>query len=468
MEKSEKSNSKKYKILVFVALVLALVTEFILVQSKTFSQFAIGNVAILFGIFAFIGMHFVVGFKKLYNYIIDNRYKLSIVLIIVSTIVGFLQNSIGIKEWLLATNMPLCLWWNIKFYAIILASYELMLVITNNRNMAAVGSVVISCSGAIQWNFEYITPIIIGEAIVALLSKIIKDEDPNNNKKILMSCMTILLSFAYMQTTSSFAITFSYIWIALVIWILIKNRKSKNFILCLGTTIGSLISAIVSLKYVDFGYRLDSVENTKSASYLFTYLYNILLPYMDIEKKYLFGNFISLFPIPMLVALYYLYKHENHTEFLLPVTIVTVLETIFCISGFPKVISQTLGFEGISVVRCSVAVNYANLLLIFYIISNIDEIFKLKTAIKLTLASACMLAFINYPVEISKIKFLYLFSAELCTLCILFYNYSNKKYTRMLLFTLTLLTLASGVLVNPIVKDKADTVLAPTVIEEIN
>lgn len=461
MRESEKNNLKKYKILVLVALVLALVTEFILVQSKSFSQFAIGNVAILFGIFAFVGMHFVVGFKKLYNYIIDNRYKLSIVLIIVSTIVGFLQNSIGVKEWILATNIPLCLWWNIKFCAIILASYELMLVITNNRNISAVGSIVISCSGAIQWNFEYINPIIIGEIIVVLLNKIITSEDSND---ILLSCITIFLSFVYMQTTNSFAILFAYIWIALIIWILIKNRDKKNYILTLGIAIASIISMFVSFKFVDFGFKYDPIENDRSASYLFTYIYNILLPYTNMEKKYLFGNFISLFPIPMLVALYYLYKHDDHTEFLLPITIVTVVETIFCISGFPKIISQILGFNNMSVVRCTVAVGYANLLLIFYIISNIDGIFKLRKAMQLTIISVCILPFIHYPVEFTALKYIYLFSGELCTLFILFYNYSNKKYAKVLLFTMIVLTLISGIPVNPVLKDKNQMITAHEVI----
>lgn len=461
MRRSEKGNSKKYKILVIIALILALVVEFILVKSNTFSQFAIGNVIALFGVFAFIGMHFVVGFKKLYDYIIDNRYKLSIVLIIASTIVGFLQNSIGIKEWILATNIPLCLWWNIKFCAIILASYEFMQVITNNRNISMIGSIVISCSGAIQWNFEYINSIIIGEIIIVLLNKIITSESSNNS---LLSCITILLSFIYMQTTNSFAISFVYIWIALAVWILIKNREESNYILTLGIAIASAISMFVSFKFVDFEGKFDPIENDKSASYLFTYIYNVLLPFADMEKKYLLGSFISLFPIPMLVSLYYLYKHDDHTEFLLPVTLVTVLETIFCISGFPKAISQIVGFNNISVVRCAVAVSYANLLLIFYIISNIEEIFKLKRAMQLTIISVCILPFIHYPIEFTALKYIYLFSGELCTLFILFFNYSNKKYTKVLLFTMVVFTLISGIFVNPIIKDKNQMITAPEII----
>lgn len=468
--RNEKECSKKYVILGIVALILAIIIEFILVKSNTFSTLAIGNILAIFGIILFIGLHFVVGFRKLYNYIIDNRYIISIVLIIVSTIIGFMQNTMGIKEWILATNIPLCLWWNIKFFALILASYEFMQIITNNRNISAIGAVIISMSGAIQWNFEYINSIILGEIIIVLLNNLI-----NSNKvkeKIINSCAITILSFLYMQTTISFAIAFLYIWIALIIWLLIKNRKKINENRVKGCLIGtilfSLIASVYSLKFIHSRFQYDPIENSRGASYLFTYIYNIFLPFTNIEKKYFYGNFISLFPIPMLVSLYYLYKNDKHVEFLLPITIVTVIETIFCISGFPKVINNILGFNNITVARCSIAVNFANLLILFYIVSNIDEIFKLKNAIKLTLISVCILAFISYPVEFATRKFLYLFATELCTLFLLFYNYGNKKYRKSLLFIMVAFTLISGVFVNPIVKDKAQIITAPIVEEVVN
>ena len=466
MKKSENKNSKKLVILGVVALVLALIIELILVESKTFSQFSIGNVLVLFGLVTFIALHFVIGFRKLYNFIIDNRYIISIVLIIVSCIVGFMQNTIGIKEWIFTTNVPLCLWWNIKFFAIILASYELMLVITESRNVSTIFACIISMSGAVQWNFEYINPIILGEIVIVLFNNLIKLDDMK--KKLFNSCGIIVLSFIYMQTTLSVAIAFSYIWIALIIWLLIKNKDNlKENAKCLaGTILLSIISIVVSLVTIDLGFRYDPIQKTRGASYLFTYIYNILLPFTDMEKKYLYGNFISIFPIPMLVAIYYLYKHDDHIEFLLPVTIVAVLETIFCISGLPAVISKVLGFNDISVVRVSIAVNYANLLLIFYIISNINEIFKLRIATKLTLLSVCILVFIRYPIEFSSRNLLYLFAAELCTLFILFYNYGNKKYTRVLLFFMILFTLISGITVNPILKDKGATLATSVVIVE--
>lgn len=405
----------------------------------------------------------------MYNYIIDNRYIISIVLIIVSTIIGYMQNNISIKEWIFATNIPLCLWWNIKFVVLLLASYELMQIITNNRNLSIVSSAIISMSGAIQWNFEYINSIIIGEIIIVFLNNLL---NTNVVKLKMINAFGIaILSFLYMQCTVSFAIAFLYVWIALIIWLVIKNKtrlkENKTSYYLIGTIFISAILMFISLKFVNLGFKYDPVEApTRGFSYLFTYVYNILLPFVDIQKKYLYGNFISLFPIPMLVSLYYLYKKEEHTEFLLPITIVSVLETIFCISGFPNIVSKIFGFDEVNIIRASIAVNYMNLLLVFYMISNIDEIFKLRTAVKLTLISACLLAFIGYPSAISARGYIYIFAAELCVLFLLFYNYGNKKYKKVLLFFMLLFTLIAGIFVNPIVKDKNTELFAPAVIIE--
>lgn len=461
--KNTKSNQKKYIILCTVSLVLAIITEYILVSSGTFSQFSIGNILVIFGITAFLSLHFIIDKKKMYNYIIDNRYIISIVLIVVSTIVGFLQNTVSLKEWIFATNMPLCLWWNIKFFAIILASFEFWMIITKDRKLSGIGSVLIVFSGAIQWNFEYIDSIIIGEIIIVLLNKMLTE---NKNVKMYF-VINMILSFIYMQTAIYFAISLAYIWLAIAIWLLIKNKKSKNFSLCLISSVIDVVLMVISCKFVNFGFKADPILQTRSVFLLFTYPYNILLPFTNVESKYLFGNFISLFPIPLIISLYYLYKNDDHTEFLLPITIVTVIETIFCISGFPNVIAKILGFEEVSAVRVAVVVNFANLILLFYIISNMEISMKIDIAMKLTIISVVivgvLVATINNSLGIFFKNSVYIISAELGALYLLFYNYKNKKYKKMLLFILVTLTLVSGIFVNPIVKDKNETIVAPKV-----
>jgi hypothetical protein len=474
MSKRKKENiSKKYKILILVAIILSLVLEFIFVNSKVFTSLSIGRVITVFAVITFLGLHFVMGFKKLYTFIVEHRYILSGILIVLSTIVGFFQNNMTIKEWILTTDIVLSLWWNIKFFSILLVSYELFYIITNeNRNMSIIGSIVVTFSGAVQLNFGYICgSLIIGELIVVLVNKLLVSE--KNTNTYLIALGIILASYFYAFTFKSYTISFGYIFLALIIWILLKNKeklKDKQLrLVCIVTLILSIISAFVSNKLFGVFNNDLSFEETSGFAYLFSYLYNFLLPFNNIENKALFGNFISIFPIPMIVSLYYIYKKEKHIEFLLPITIVTVLETVFCLSGFPDSIEKITKFNLVNTARCSMAVGLANVYILFYMLGNIEErIFSLKSAITLTIITVCIVAFVPLPIAFSAKKYIYILAAEMCVLALLYYNFGDIRYKKVILGFLVLLTLISGVFVNPIINEKNKTITSEKITYEQN
>ena len=387
--------------------------------------------------------------QKIYEKIINNRYKISIAMILLSTIVGFFVNSMNLKEFITSTEKFLSLWWNIKFYALVLASYELFYIITNGkRAFSLIGTGVICLSGFVQFNFINIDCLILGEIITVLIFKIITKEN------FKLSLFVILFSVAYVYTFRPYAISFGYIFISLIIFELIHNRNilknNKNKILLLiFTFIISVLSAIIA---GIFSYNNNEIiYNAKfGISGLFSYLYNPLLPFNDFKFKQLLGSFISGFPIPIVIGLCYLYKNNKHADFLLPIIVVTVLETIFCISGLTEVIEKITMFYGIEDLMVMPAVNLANVFIIFYIISNIDEqLFKMKHAIRITLIMVCVLAFLKYPNVFSTNKiFLYLFAVEITALTYMMLNYSDKRYQKVLMFILLLLTVISGVPIN--------------------
>ena len=75
------------------------------------------------------------GIKKKYNYIIEKRYIISLVLIILSSIVGIFINkgNYELAECITNTGLYLSPWWNLKFYALLLSCYEIFYLITNNN-----------------------------------------------------------------------------------------------------------------------------------------------------------------------------------------------------------------------------------------------------------------------------------------------------------------------------------------------
>ena len=389
--------------------------------------------------------------EKIYQKIIDNRYLFSIIMVLILTIIGFFKNQIPLKEWLINTEKTLSLWSNLKLFALILSSYELLYIITNKKqNMSVAGAIVLAFSGCIMWNLNKIDAIILGEIITILIYKLVTNQ--NGKMDLLIMPLTVFCSFIYMYTFRPFAISFGYLFFALIVWIISKNIKSlkedkSKLISLILTIVSSICGAVLAEIFLENPYKEVLEKNvTAGISGLFTYLYTPLLPFNDVNNVGIWAGILSILPMPMLIALYYIYKHDDHSEFLLPVTIITVLETVYCISGFPEIIGKFTMLSGVSAIRVVPAVQLANLFIMFYFMGNIDKpLFKIAHAMRITIIVICMLALIQYPTQFASKKFLFLFVAELSLLLFMFLNYSDKKYQKVFLFFLVIISLIGGI-----------------------
>lgn len=452
-EKLTVQEKKKVCILELISIILAVIIEFIFVN--TGKNISITRVITLFGIISFIGLHFIIGFKKLYTIIVENRFIISGIMIIVSTIIGYFNNQIGIKEWILNTNTVLSLWWNIKFYGLLLVSYELFSLLTDkSKGYSIIGTIVVVFSGAVQWNFDKIDSLILGELVVVLLDKLLKEE--KIAKKLIFAICIFSSIIAYVFTFEGYAISFAYVFIALIIWIFIRNKHllkdKKNLIICLTTFIISILCATLAKSITQVHYN-DVIENeVKGISYLYSYLYNMFLPFHDLTINSLFGSFLSGFPLPMFLALYYMFKNEDNVEFLLPITIVSVIETVFCMSGLPDIVNKISLLSNVSLARCVPAVNLANVYILFYTIKHIDKkMFSISAAIRISIVAMLIVGFIGYPENFNSRAFLNVFMIESCLLSFLYLIFHDKNYKNVLLFFLCVITLIGGLTVNPII-----------------
>lgn len=392
--------------------------------------------------------------KKLYEKIIDNRFKISGILIIVLGILGFFLNDLNIKDWVLTTDKLFCFWWNIKFCALSLISYELLLMITNDKKgLAFIGTLLLVFSGTVRWNFNVIDSFIIGELIVVVVKKYFKTEF--FDKKLPISIAIILLSICYALTYRPYVISFGYLFIGLIIWTVLKNRDPKNvvftntLILNWVTLILSIVGSVSCFLIFNNNYIEIDTEGFHGISTLFTYLYNCFLPFSEFEGKELLGSIISIFPIPMIVGLYYMYKKEDHVEFILPVTVLMVFEAIYCISGFPEIINKITFLSDVDPLIVMDAVQISNFFIMFYFLGNVkEELFKISHSMRITLLVVCFLIFLRFPTVYSTKKYLYFFVCELSLFSFLFLNFSDKRYQKVLLFFLLVVTLIGAIPVN--------------------
>ena len=363
-------------------------------------------------------------------------------------------------------GMGLAFNWNLKCISLILVTFELLYLLTNkDKKISVIGTIMVFFSGFMQW-WSIVDIIIYGELAIVLLDKFLV----SNDFKIRCACLAgiTISAISYVFTLyPAYMVAFGYVFLALAIWVIIKNRKeykiSKKDIIPIILSVGSI--AFLGYRYWYLSQEtLNIISNTSypgkrlengggGIPYLFSYLYNFLLPYIDTVDNCSVANIISIYPIPMIIGIYYLYKEEKHVSFLLPISIVAVLETVFCVSGLPQILSNITLLKYTTIQRIVPAIGFANFYILLYILANIDEeIVSMKISIRISLLAMCIVAFIPLPVEFSTKGYLLLISGTLCLLSFLFLNSSDKRYKKVLLSILLLLSLIGGVLVNPITK----------------
>jgi hypothetical protein len=341
-------------------------------------------------------------------------------------------------------------WLNIKFVGLCLVLYELFFIITNeNKNLSFWGSIIVLLSSAVAYNLTKIDSLVLGSLTIVLLNKLFTEE--SYNKKILYSILIVLVSLFYSYTFIPYAVAFGYLFIGLIIYITLKNKNtlkdSKFTRIALYLTVFFSVCMMAFSKLIIKNTYVEVItEQYNGLGLMFSYLYNVLLPFNNIANKELLSSIIGVAPIPMFIALYYIYKNEKHIEFLLPVTLFAVIETVFALANLPETLKGLLFLTNVSSARIIDAIQLANLFIIFYFISNVKEkLFSIKVSMRLTIVFLLLLILVPFPNEFSGRLALSLFILEETLFIFLFLNMEEESYVKVLIFFLVIFSLLSGI-----------------------
>ena len=359
-------------------------------------------------------------------------------------------------------------------------TYKFMHMLTNGNKMIKIPAtiaVVLSSFAIVEFSFF----IIFGEAICLLLDYITRPKIKDKKTYrllgfigiILLSIIRLLITFknyTYMALsvdTFDFGglIASTYVFLPLVIWILLKNRnnyKLSHLIIGLLAYFVLIISIGLLVFFAwtnnsnvndveDFIYYITTLSNEQSKdngiSYLYGFMYNFIKPFVNIEgldwsPAY---TIVSVFPIPLIIGLWYLYKNNKHYEFMFPVIISIVITTILAVMGnrMPHIVNMFLGAELVSLSSIIFATGLLGLYMIFYLMSNSDEkLFSLKQAIWITMACLIFSAIVPLPTAIADRNWRTLFTVPYVILTFLMLNYNkDKKYQRWFVWSLAIITI---------------------------
>lgn len=522
------------------------------------------------GIVFFIGLHFIIKPRKIYEFICDKRYIIALIFLVIVTVLGInggslsrvnyylgvsdgdeLVEEFGISrdirsdEWgtqslyilsqtyddystisntlrgtdtdmFTLVNSPVksplmlgrpflimflildnlssayAFYWFARITLMCLATYEIMRILTDDKKLLSfVGMILVSFSAATQW-WYCLDVLIWGEVILSLFNLFFKTD--KKSTKILCGIGEIIGVLSYIFVLyPAWQVSFAYIFIPVLVLILYKNIKQGNMkkidvidvtIICVAVLMIVLSLALWLITSIDTinaisstvypGERIGTGGVDKS---LFAYFYNWFMPYecfkTNISSNNYFENgietysnqcenatMLSLYPIPMILALVYIIKNKDKDGkkdiFLIVSTIVSVILSIYVIIGFPEFLSKiSLLYLSIGK-RAAIPLACLNVYMFIYLVSKVidDDNIKLIenkficVILSTLLLVICLLGDGNnylrvWEIILSAILFFIMFNLS--------FKINNKKCRNILLIMMAVITLIGGLTVNPIV-----------------
>ena len=256
----------------------------------------------------------------------------------------------------LGSDYGLSIWWYGRLFMLFFTSFELIRIITKDkRKVSLFGAILISGSSVVQWFFaSYITEILIGGQLALIcFYKIIQTE--NKLYKVLWSLLFTIGVLDYcLILYPAHQIPFGYIFLIIAIWIIYDNKDKKiiknfkYFILPIIIILSVLtrffilskdaINIISSTVYP--GNRFTNGGSFNEWQRLLQYPYTLLLPFKNTSEACTISSFMCLFPLPILVSLYYLIKNKNKNKslFLLisGLLFIFLIFMLFCLIPLPN------------------------------------------------------------------------------------------------------------------------------------
>ena len=368
--------------------------------------------------------------------------------------------------------------WAASIIALLLVSFEFCMVISKNNKLASLlGMLLISFSASTQW-WQCYNIFTWGMLAIVLFDKFMLTK--KFSTKILCSIGIFISGISYIfYFYPTWQVPYGYIYLAVLIWVVIKNWKEykineKDILLIIAIILA--IGAILGIYFVKSADALKLITGTdypgkrfetggKEIKTIFSYVYSIIFPYKidTIGNPCELSSMISFYPIPMLIALIYLVRNiktKKHFSFLIPMLIISIVYSIFMVFGVNEMFAKITLLYMTPAGRLAVPLGFSQILLIVYMLGNFtkeDIILKneiIKKAGTVLASISIMYIALKTDMNILQNHPMYIY---ICGLILVYGIYQivnineekNKKRLIMLLIPVAILT---GATVHPIQK----------------
>lgn len=373
---------------------------------------------------------------------------------------------------LFGNDAGLSFYWYARLVAMMLGSYELCLILTKrNKKVSLCGMIVITFSAAVQW-WYCMQVLIWGQIVVVLVDKFMNTSKKRNKYLCALGILIAGLSYIF-EFYPAWQISFGYVFLALIIWILIKNIKYGNYkftkhdvlviiitLLCIALLLGRWysLSKDTLIAEMSTDYPGERNEVGGGAINLYSYFYNIFFATEDFPNPCEYASMLSLFPIPLFLGLIYVIRNKKDLHFWIPMLTVGGFLSIWCVYGFPEFLAVLTKMSMTTAGRVSIPLGTVCIYMLIYLLGNIEKDDKLINKKLTYFIAGFSILFIIYKAK-ETIGFPYLDRFKILLageifLALIFgvLNINNEKIKNYTIYGLIAVALITGLRVNPVIR----------------
>ena len=377
---------------------------------------------------------------------------------------------------LFGNDAGLSFYWYARLVAMMLGSYELCLILTKrNKKVSLCGMIVITFSAAVQW-WYCMQVLIWGQIVVVLVDKFMNTTKKRNKYLCALGILISGLSYIF-EFYPAWQISFGYVFLALIIWILIKNIKYGNYrftkhdviviiitLICIALLLGRwyMLSKDTLAAEMNTDYPGERNEVGGGAVNLYSYFYNIFFPTEEYLNPCEYSSMLSLFPIPLFLGLIYVIRNKKDLHFWIPMLVVGGFLSIWCVYGFPEFLAVLTKMSMSTAGRASIPLGTVCIYMLIYLIGNFEKGDKLINKKLTYFLAGISILFIIYKAKTTigfaeefhyLDKFKILVAGEIFVALIFgVLNINNEKIKNYTIYGLIAVALITGLRVNPVIR----------------
>ena len=266
-------------------------------------------------------------------------------------------------------------------------------------------------------------------------------------------------------------IPFGYVFLAIFIWVIWQHRKTykinKRDIIIIVITV--ILMGLLGLRYYLLSSEtLKAVMNTSYPGQrfeiggdgivnIFGYVFNIFTPYKEATNPSEMSTMISFYPIPIIIALIYMFRNKKGYSFIIPLAVVTGLFSIWTFIETNEWFAKITLLSMVRPKRITIPLGLIQTYLIIYLLAHIrdkDKMIKEDIAKILAFVSTILIMYIalkQLPQGYAGPFIGCVAGIILLSAFYLLFNLKQENKKKLIAF-LIVFSIAGGVTVNPIIK----------------